>query len=595
MNTKKLRVKTAVLIFSVFLSACNGFISETEDYTDSGDGASENSDDTVSDTSAENTADHDESSDYTWSSSEIVSIALNGSSFSTSSSNVSVSGSTATIKKAGTYSLSGTLSNGQIFVDTDDEEIVRLILNNANISSSTGAAIYIENSEKTMIVLAENTNNSLSDGTTHNDDESNAALFSKSDLTIYGDGSLTVKGNYNDGIASKDGLIIASGTITVTAVDDGIRGKDYLVVKNGNITINAGDDGMKSDNDSDSSLGYISFDNGSFNITATGDAITAQTDVLISYGEFKLTAGGGSSKTVASTASAKGIKAAVCVTIDDGVFTINSADDAIHSNDYLVINLGTFSIASGDDGIHADNSLGINGGKIDITKSYEGIESAEISITGGDIQLVASDDGLNVASGVDGSGMGGWGGYSSSGNYYLYMDGGYIYINATGDGVDVNGSVVMTDGTIIVDGPTSSGNGALDYDGTFKISGGYILALGSSGMAMAPSTSSTQYSILVNLSSSKTAGTLIHLQDGSGNEVFTFSPAKTYQSVAFSSPVLTKGKSYELYTSGSYSGGSKNNGLCTGGTYSSGTQYTSFTISSIVTSLGSSGSSNPGH
>ena len=149
--------------------------------------------------------------------------------------------------------------------------------------------------------------------------------------------------------------------------------------------------------------------------------------------------------------------------------------------------------------------------------------------------LVVSDDGLNVAGGNDGSGInrpgGGGGGFNPPDtNYYLYLNGGYIVVDAAGDGIDVNGSIEMTDGVVIVNGPTSSMNGALDYDGSFKITGGFLVAAGSSGMAQAPGNASTQNSLLLNFNSSRQAGSLVHIQSSAGKGILTFAPTKTYQS-----------------------------------------------------------------
>ena len=363
----------------------------------------------VADALAENSETHAAAEDYVWDNSAAISIVLNGDSIMVDGDGVTVDGSQSIITSAGTYSLSGSLSDGQIIVNTEDEGVVRLILNGVDLRSSTSAPIYILNAEKSVIVLAENTENYVTDGTSYvfenpEEDEPNAAIFSKGDLTIYGSGSLTVNGNYNDGIASKDGLIIASGTITVNAADDGIRGKDYLVVKDGNITVNAQGDGLKADNEEDATKGYISIETGVIKITSAGDAIQAQTGVLIMDGEFTLSSGGGSDNLVDETTSAKGIKAAMDIIIDGGTFAIDSADDAIHSNDNLIINGGVFNIASADDGMHADSTLEVNGGDIRVTESYEGLESAVITLNAGNIHIVSSDDGINVAGGNDGSG-----------------------------------------------------------------------------------------------------------------------------------------------------------------------------------------------
>lgn len=534
---------------------------------------------------AANCANHEEAVDYTWSSSGVIPITFDGSAITGSGTGVTINGNTVVITAGGTYSFSGTLTDGQILVNSADANTVKLILNGVDISNSKNAPVFIEKSEKTVIILADNTQNSVTDPTSYifadaATDEPNAAIFSKSNLSIYGSGSLTVKGNYNDGISSKDGLIIKSGTINVTAKDDGIRGKDYLIIRNGNITVSSAGDGLKSDKDADVTMGYIYIENGIINVTAAnGDAITAETDVLIKTGEFTIKSGGGSGYTANSTISTKGIKGIAKNIIDGGVFNINSSDDALHSNKNMSINGGNFTISTGDDGMHADSTLGIYGGTINITKSYEGIESAYLTINDGTIHVVSSDDGLNGAGGNDGSSPGQ---FVTTGSYFLYIGGGYIYVNATGDGIDINGSITMAGGTVIVNGPTSDGNGALDYDGAFKLTGGYMLAVGSSGMAQTAGTTSTQYAVLLNLQTYFNANTIFHIKASDGTEIVTFTPVKRIRSIAFSSSKLKLGTTYDIYTGGS-SSGTAADGLYQNGVYTAGTKYGSFTISGIVT------------
>jgi lipopolysaccharide export system protein LptC len=539
--------------------------------------------------------DHEDAADYAWDSSEVIDIELNGNAITVNATGVAtVDGSTVTITSAANYKITGTLNNGQIIVDTGDKETIRLILNGVDITCSNSAPIYIKDAKKVILVLQEGTENYVSDGTSYvleeGTDEPNAAVFSKSDLTIYGEGALNVDANYNDGIATKDGLIIKSGTVIVNSVDDGIRGKDYIIVKGGKVTVNADGDGVKSDNDADAEEGCVTVEAGVMNVVCDGDAIQAATDVTVTGGKITLISGGGSNGFVYSGTSAKGIKANVSVTIDGGTFTIDSADDAVHSNDEMTINGGTFVIATGDDGFHADTSLEVNGGTIDITESYEGIESSTITINDGDIDITSSDDGINAAGGNDGSGMDQRGGrdrdiFTGSGDHYLYINGGYIVIDSGGDGLDINGGVEMTGGYVIINGPTSNMNGALDYYNSFKITGGVLMAVGSSGMAQAPSTSSTQYSVMLNFNSPISAGTIINIQTSTGTVAFSFKSTKQYQSVVFSSSALTKGVTYDVYVGGSASGTSYD-GLYIGGTYTPGTQCATFTISSIVTRLG---------
>ncbi len=538
-----------------------------------------------------NEVDHEADEDYVWNNSDVIDIGLNGNSITVSLANVAtVDASKVTITSAGTYRLSGSLTDGQVIVDTDDEETVRLILNNVTVHCSTSAPIYVMKAKKTIIILQNNTQNYVTDESSYivdSNGEPNGAVFSTSDLTVYGNGSLNVDANYNDGIASKDGLIIKSGAVTVNSVDDAVRGRDYIVVKSGVVNVSAGGDGLKSDNNNNITRGYVSIESGVLQISAGGDGIDARTDVIITGGQISITSGGGSSNNIVAGNSAKGIKGIVSLIVDDGTITANSADDTIHSNGTITINGGTFTLSTGDDGIHADDSLTINNGDFNITKSYEGLESAIITINDGDFHIVSSDDGINVAGGRDASGTipGPGRDTFNSGDYHLYINGGYIYVDANGDGIDSNGDVTMTGGTVIVNGPTSNWNGALDHV-SFNMTGGFLVAVGSSGMAEAPSTSSTQYSVLVNFNFARQAGTIIHIQTSTGTEILTFKPTKIYKSIVFSSSVLTKGTTYDIYFGGN-STGTVVDSLYTGGVYTPGTKYpTSFTISSIVTKIG---------
>ena len=520
-------------------------------------------------------------------------------------------GSVLTITSAGIYSISGTLNDGQIVVDTQDEETVYLVLDGVDITCSTGAPIYVSNAEKTVIALADGTENTVTDGDSYvfedaESDEPDAAVFSKDDLTINGGGSLIVNANYNNGITSKDDLKITGGNITVNAVNDGIKGRDSIALKDGAVTVNAGGDGLQSNNDEDAEKGHVLIEGGVLSITAGLDGIQAQTSLTVSGGEITIVTGGGSVVSSGGSAwggrgmegnpnetaeSAKGLKAGTDLTVVDGTIQVDSLDDAIHSNGTVTIDGGDVLLASGDDGIHADAALTINGGDLNISRSHEGLESAVITINDGMIHLAASDDGINGSSGSSGTQagtqpMGGWGGFES-GDAYVYINGGYLYVDANGDGIDSNGSIDMTAGTVIVNGPTNDGNGPLDYLGAFTISGGYLVAVGSSGMAQVPSTTSTQYSVMYNFASAQAAGTMVHIETESGQDVLTFVPTKQYQSVLLSSPELENGSTYVVYSGGS-AGGTAADGLYSGGTYTGGGQVASLTITSMVTGAGSS-------
>ena len=422
---------------------------------------------------------------------------------------VSINGNKVTISAAGTYVVSGTLTNGQLVIDPGSGE-VKIALNGMSIKNSGTSPVFIKSGDFVQMYLSPGSVNEVADSKSYTyedvaNEEPDAAIFSKVNLIFSGSGALHVVGNHGDAIASKDGLIINGGVFTVSAADDAIRGKDFLVIHNGEFSIASTGDGLKSSEDEDETRGYVR--------------------------------------------------------IEDGTFTISAGDDAIH----------------------AETSLTINGGTIRITKSYEGLEGKTVTINGGDISVVSSDDGINAAYGSS-PGMGGMSGQQSdNNNVYIKITGGTVVVNASGDGVDSNGSVFMTGGTLLVHGPTSNGNGALDYDATFKISGGLFVAVGSSGMAQTAGTGSTQNALLLNFSSNQSAGRLVNIAGSSGASLLTFKPLKAYQSIAFSSPELVNG-TYTLSLGGS-STGTETGGLYTGGAYSGGTPYTTFNVSSVVTRI----------
>ncbi len=513
-------------------------------------------------------------------------IKLQGSSIAIEGSGATAVGSVATITAAGKYSISGTLTDGQVIVDTMDDGQVTLILNGANITCSHSSPIYVANADKTEITLATGTQNKITDGTSYpyaTTEDPNAAIFSHDDLIISGNGSLTVDAKFNNGITSKDELTIAGGTLTVSAVNDGIKGQDSITIQAGTtITVTAGGDGLQSSNEEDLSKGVVVIEGGTLKITAGADGIQGETQVLIEGGTISVTSGGGSTSSSSTVDSTKGIKSSTDISISGGVIDVNSRDDALHCNNSLTIDGGTLTLATADDGIHADSAITINGGNVNITKCYEAIESKDITVNNGTIHLVSSDDGFNVSDG-SGGGMGGpgtggaWGGGGTIAGS-LNINGGYIVVNAQGDGLDSNGNINVTGGTIIVHGPTRNDNGALDCNGTFLMSGGFLVAVGSSGMAETPDDSSTQEVLAGSYGSAQAAGTLLHVEAQDGTDILTFVPAKAYQSLVICSPLLNKGTTYDVYSGGS-STGTLADGLYSGGTYTPGTLLGSLTIS----------------
>lgn len=480
--------------------------------------------------------------DASYSAAKAVKIQLSSEGISAAGSGVQISGNAVRITASGTYLIQGSLPNGQLIVDAGDKDDVQLVLNGVDLTSSGAAALYVNNADKVILTLAPGTVNRIADSSASTSElaaeDVNAAVFSKDDLTINGTGTLIVSGNYRHGIVSKDDLKIVSGTIQVTTVGDGIKGRDLIAVKGGQITISAQQDGMQSNNDSDPTRGLIYIEAGTIDISAQLDGIQAAADLYIKGGAITI-----------NSASADGLKAGREIAIDGGSITIDSADDAVH----------------------ADSSLTINGGQIVIERCYEGLESATIAINGGTIRIAgARDDGINAAGGVDGAAVS------------LIITGGYIFVSAEGDGIDCNGDITMTGGTVIVHGPTGRGNAALDYNGHFVIEGGLLVAAGSAGMAMAPSPGSSQKTIAITFNNFP-AHELVHLASADDlAPIITFKSSKPYQSLVVSTPQIQADKEYVVYQGGS-STGTEADGLFIDGVYTPGTQ-----IGTVAASQGQS-------
>lgn len=487
-------------------------------------------------------------------------ITLSDNASSCDSSSVSISDNTITITDEGTYLLTGSLSDGQVIVDADDKK-VQLVLDSVDINCDTSAALYVKAADKVFVTLASDSENTLSntnDFVAIDDNNIDAIIFSKDDLTLNGSGTLTVTAKYGHGIVSKDDLVITSGTYQITAAKHALSGQDSVRIADGILTLNAGTDGIHSENTDDDAKGFIYIANGDISITADSDGFDAEETLQV-----------------------------------DG---------------------GNIEVYAGDDGLHSDDDLIITAGTINVTKSYEGLEGMTVTIEDGDISVVSSDDGINASgdgtsgessqggtppekpddsdstedrpeppNGFDkndnssadsnsdsnsdskpadlpdgnagrGDGNGGPGGDNSgpgggmeeATDYNLIqISGGKIYINASGDGIDSNGNLTVTGGEIYVDGPTSGGDGALDCSGTALISGGTVIAVGSSGMAENFDSSSAQGSMITTVSDSMITGD-ITLKDSDGNTIVSYSPSKEYSSVVISCADLKEGETYTL-------------------------------------------------
>ena len=443
----------------------------------------------------------------TYDESEAVKITLSGKTAACNSSNVQIEDGVVTIKAAGVYVLSGTLTDGTIVVDAGDDDKVQLVLDGVSIMAADYAAIYAKNADKVFVTLAEGAGNSLTvsgDYVQTDDNNVDAVIFAKCDLTLNGTGSLTVKDNMGHGIVSKDDLVVTGGTYTIYSQDHCLNGKDSVRIADGTFNLSCDEDGIHAGND-DQQDGYVYIEGGDINISV------------------------------------------------------------------------------GDDALHAEGLLIITGGDIDVSKSCEGGEGYKILVTGGDIDVISSDDGFNAAGGSSGSGDNhdGFGGGPGMGGVdmdadndaYILITGGTININANGDGIDSNGCIGITGGSVYVLGPSDNGNGAMDYGICAAITGGEIVAVGGSGMAQGFGDESTQCSALVNFDEWIDAGETITLTDSDGKEVLSYKADKKFNSVVISTSDMKQGDNYTLTV---------------------GDQSSTFTLDDITYSEGSGGMQRPG-
>lgn len=438
--------------------------------------------------------------------SECILITLNGDAAECSGAGVTIEDGTILIKEAGSYLLRGSY-NGSIRIEAAEDAKVQLILDNVTLKQTGTAAIYGKTADKIFLTMAEGSSNQIiNTGEFQAIDDNNidGAIFSKCDLTLNGNGTLTVSSEKGHGIVSKDDLKITSGTYVVTAGDHGISGKDSIRILDGKLTITCVEDGLHSGNDEDADKGYVYIAGGTITILADDDGIHGESRVLIAGG------------TIDVQKCEEGIEAAI-VEIAGGDIQVSASDDGINATD-----------GSGD-------SFGFGGGQN--FKGGQGFYGSQGN-EGNTNSSKEEDTNREKTS-------------NSITNVYLLISGGKVVVDAKGDGLDSNGAIYVTGGEIYVNGPENSGNGALDYDGKAEITGGTLIAIGSNGMAMNFS-NSTQGSALVTLSSTHNAGETVQLTDSKGNVIVNLTASRKFATVLVSSPLMKQGETYTL-TAGSES------------------------------------------
>ena len=457
----------------------------------------------------------------TYEESGAVYVTLSGDGITGETDGVAIKGQTVTITAEGTYIFSGTLSEGQIVVDADNAK-VQIVFDNVDITCASSAAVYVKSAEKVFVTLAEGSQNTLRDTDEYvaiDDNNIDAVIFAKSDLTLNGTGSLTIVSAEGHGIVSKDDLKITGGTYDIIAAGHALSGKDSVRIADGTFILTAEKDGIHAENADDEEKGYIYIADGDFTITSDGDGMDASNIVQIEDGTFDITAGSGAANSLKthesdmpggpgggmpqngarpggesmpqmgekpdeesmsqmgekpdgenmpqdtttdeSGTSTKGIKAGGGMYLNGGTYQIDSADDSIHSNANITIADGTYTLATGDDGVHADDALIVNGGTITVTESYEGLESPTVTINDGMIDITARDDGVNAAGGTDQSGFG------TFGDHFKGMDSADDETEETTDKemwMELNGGYIHI----------LAGGDGVDSNGDLTINGGEI-------------------------------------------------------------------------------------------------------------------------
>lgn len=568
--------------------------------------------------------------DASFDESSATKITLSGDSASVSGSGAAAEGSTVTISTARTYIVSGNLTDGSITVTTSENDKVQIVLNGVKIASSSGPAIDIQSADTCFITLAEGTQNSLSDGSAFASEDANACIYATCDLAINGSGLLDVSGNYRHGVFSKDDLVVYGGSINVSAVEDGLNGKDSVKIGAGDISIDSGADGVKSSKSSNPEKGFVYVSGGSLSIDAEDDGIQAKTYLCIAGGSIEIDAADDAlhsdlegALNGGSTSVRSGDDAFHCETkleVNDGSFVAETCSEGYEA-EQVVVNGGDTNICALDDAMNAsaadlsddsessdaDTSTiapsgepGANAAQLDGSIGVPDASSANADSNGQQNTApqgagqqdsatppeLPSDDGtqggqageapsdLGQAPNVQGrmerggqapGGQGGAPGASDS-NCLIQINGGKVVLDSQGDGVDSNGNVEITDGTLLVNGPSSDGDGAFDYDGEATISGGTVLVAGAVGMAQS-FTSGTQAFALVQASGS--AGNVIEATDADGNVIATLTATKAFGCVLVSGAGVSDGDTITVSVDGAVTTATASttgtSGIATGG------------------------------
>ncbi len=436
------------------------------------------------------------SSSYTTANATLVTLTDSSATAKGKYTGYEIDGTDVSITAAGTYVFSGDCDNGSITVKKGVTGVT-IVLNGLTLTNDDSAAITLNKTAEASLIAAAGTTNTVADTAGSNDENAAVKVKSGAALAIGGTGTLTVDGNAKNGIkGAADAVItVAEVKLSINAANDGLSCDDELNITGGTLSITAGGDAVKAspdtgdtENPDTTSLGNVTISGGTLTLNATGEGVQADGDLTISGGTFHVKTNGGHTTALTDdSASCKGFKAGGALTVTGGTLTVDSADDALHASTDVTISGGTLTLATGDDGVHADNDIviGTKGAsstttpKISITASYEGLEGTTVNVYSGDIDVAASDDGVNAANSTLGE---------RSDKYAINIAGGDLYIDAGSDGLDSNNDINITGGKVEVYGADAMMDAAIDYDGTFTLSGGTLF-----GAGMEPSAGTQAY------------------------------------------------------------------------------------------------------
>lgn len=498
-------------------------------------------------------------------------ITATGGSVQTEGEGVACTDGVITVTAPGTYIFSGE-TEGMLLVDAGAEDKVQLVFRQFTLSNPRGPAVYIRSADKVFLTTAENTVNTLSDGSqyayTDGDTNVDGAVFSKADLTLNGSGTLKISGKAAHGIVSKDDLVVGSGTYEITGAKKAVNGKDCVKIHDCQMTLQAGTDGISSDNAEDADRGFVYIQGGNIRITCNHDGVQAENVLILDAPVMEILSGGGSANAPqkesdkargrkeretepeeVTTESMKGLKSAKDILINGGDYTIDSCDDSIHADHSVKIADGTFQIKSGDDGIHGEHTLQILDGKLTVQNSFEGLEAWQIAISGGEISVTASDDGINAAS--DSTAIGGLKGlFAIQALGKMEITGGHLTVDSQGDSLDSNGVMTLSGGTVLVSGPAGggAGDGIVDCDGSKTVNGAILLCTGSTGKSRGSGSGDyfepeNQIQVVKSVAA-QPAGTALQLQDSTGKVIATFTVPKEFSQIVASAPGLSQESDY---------------------------------------------------